>query len=825
MPALALRDLLSGDMLDALLSHLQASHPAQMPLLGFLLDLEALDGLPPAAAASDGERIFSAHFGPGSRMAGLVESGVIARIREGLALGEPGVWEEARRWAAEVLERECLLRCEVVPGYRYVREGPRRGASAEGRAGGGGEAAIAEDLAGVLARSAGALPGPVPRRRTTPGPTPRGSRAGSPSRGVVPGAVAVLDPAGTPRSSTDSNPSVPTDPAEARKRMGVLQEQIAAVQDAAIRILRTDPGSSRLAQLKRTKNSMEAELARVKRVVEDADGQLTPSRILFGAQVRVRDLEGPRDEEAGAGSAWTLQRLKETFVTAGAGIAPAAAARAAGRAIVYSVEVSSRGTAMRHGWAITRRWSDFVLLQEKLASQHAKVSKIGFPTRQRLTSETDAEARARLAGELERFLSTLLIDSKLCESFVLQTFLQPELVNFEEALDNGGSELEHPLAVFADAFRSVGTGVTEAASLIGLGVNEAVSAVSSFGSGAASVVGAGVGAVGSGVVGAVKAPISAAGSLLKGMTSSKAGQSSQEAARGIGKQNSFSSQLMGTFGGFTGAANGPADPFSSRPASNSSSTVPSPSRTPTVVPASQATAMEQALAPAGSGSGASTPSRSTAEYVRSSGSIGDKPPEDMYNVDPDLVLDLAFSLLEEVFDVAAVRQTSLNIIKSVLRQTHRETIRMAASRLIYAVAHDDSVAAQIQGILARFWPDGIFYAHNPNFVPPPVRTPEQREATKLEAKRLLMQDSDPFGIMLTLDRLVGRYARVMGLIRLFNCLQSDEGLLNKGLICAVLEVVAKALLVGVEEVREAEVVERPDRAYGAKQAKGADMAL
>jgi hypothetical protein len=140
---------------------------------------------------------------------------------------------------------------------------------------------------------------------------------------------------------------------------------------------------------------------------------------------------------------------------------------------------------------------------------------------------------------------------------------------------------------------------------------------------------------------------------------------------------------------------------------------------------------------------------------------------------------------------------------------------MAASRLIYGVAHDDAIAGHLQGLVGRFWPDGIWHLHNPNFEQPAIRTPEQKEATKLQAKRLLMQDSDPFGIMLTLDRLVGRYARVMGFIRLFNCIQSDDGMLTKSLLCTVFEVVAKVLLVGVEEVREEPtVVERPDKAYG-----------
>lgn len=857
--------LLSPDLLPSLLAHVETNHPALLPLVQFLLDLDAYNLLASSPEATretlvaDGERLFAGHFGPGSRMLGLVESGVLDRLRAGLESGDPDVWEEARRWAVEVLEQGCLTKCDVAPGFRYVKESAvRRGVSIEGRrssgvfgqgSGGDGvrrakEEAIADDLAGVIARAGGALRTPKEKEREKErekarSPVAQQVQQQQPALPRVSSSFSVGSSAtsranslngspamGKPRTSDASISSLT--PEDAKKRVALLTEQIAALQEAMIRAARVDRKSPQLTQLKATKASMEADLVVAQRVVEEAEKRYAPSTVLFGAKVRVLDTDDKKADPTSApgdsarASLGTLKKLKDAFVTAGSMVAAGGSAtKAAARAIVYMVQIDSSGTGQRHGWMVLRSWADFQLLFEKLSEQHSKVAKIGFPARQRLALETDADARSRIATELERFLSMILLDVKLCESFVLQIFLQPELLNFEEALANDGSELEHPLSLITDAFKTVGSGVSEAVSLVGAGMNEAVSAVSSLGSGAVSIVGSGVNVVGSGMVGAVKAPLNVAGSLLKGISSATTNmtpeQQQLEELRRMRRTGTFGSSLMNTFGGFTGSTNTTSDSaFGPSSKSFSNYISDAPTRTPSVVSSTQARIYEQALAPS---STASTPSKSV-EYARSSGSIGDKAPEDMYAVDPDISLELAFTLLEEIFDVAAVRQTSLNIIKSVLRSTYRDTVRMATSRLIYGLAHDDSVAVHLQNLLARFWPDGIWHLNNPDFVQPPFRNPEEREATKLEAKRLLMQDNDPFGIMLTLDRLVGRYARVMGFIRLFNCLQSDDGMLNKSLLCTIIEIIAKVLLVGVEEVREEPTtVERPDRAYGSSKVK------
>ncbi|KAJ1909181.1 phosphatidylinositol binding, partial [Tieghemiomyces parasiticus] len=144
----------------------------------------------------------------------------------------------------------------------------------------------------------------------------------------------------------------------------------------------------------------------------------------------------------------------------------------------------------------------------------------------------------------------------------------------------------------------------------------------------------------------------------------------------------------------------------------------------------------------------------------------------------ELLIETFFALMDEVFDLKDTKQwlrrKALAVFKQLLRQSYASTISTVFVDTVTKYTEPALLADRIDQLTTSFWPNGTWYAtpitddpSSPSL--PVVRTEEQKEATKLEARVLFVNHMPE-----ALQRMVGEYNGVMGMTRLFELLQRPE---------------------------------------------------
>ncbi|KAJ1659091.1 Sorting nexin-20 [Dispira simplex] len=171
--------------------------------------------------------------------------------------------------------------------------------------------------------------------------------------------------------------------------------------------------------------------------------------------------------------------------------------------------------------------------------------------------------------------------------------------------------------------------------------------------------------------------------------------------------------------------------------------------------------------------------------------------------DTELLIETFFAVLDEAFDLNDrkqwLRRKALAVLKQLLRQSYSSTVSGAFVDMVHKYGESEVVAQEIEKLTASFWPDGIWYStpgadlksKSPGSGLEP-RTLEQKEATKLEARVLFVNNLPE-----TLQRMVGDYNGVMGMTRLFELLQYPE--ITRPIVLKLLDGILKLVLSGVPE--------------------------
>ncbi|KAK3995830.1 sorting nexin-12 [Cladorrhinum sp. PSN332] len=105
---------------------------------------------------------------------------------------------------------------------------------------------------------------------------------------------------------------------------------------------------------------------------------------------------------------------------------------------LYAIEVSrNAGEKMPAAtWAITKRYSEFLELHQKLRTQYPSVRNLDFP-RRRMVMKLQSEFLQKRRVALEKYLSELLLLPDVCRSRDLRAFLSQSVIEGSSADQNG----------------------------------------------------------------------------------------------------------------------------------------------------------------------------------------------------------------------------------------------------------------------------------------------------------------------------------------------------------------------------------------------------
>ncbi|KAI9247127.1 PXA domain-containing protein [Phascolomyces articulosus] len=150
-------------------------------------------------------------------------------------------------------------------------------------------------------------------------------------------------------------------------------------------------------------------------------------------------------------------------------------------------------------------------------------------------------------------------------------------------------------------------------------------------------------------------------------------------------------------------------------------------------------------------------------------------------LDIELLIETTFALVVEIFDLttannkAWMRRTLLNVLREVVRRSYTEIIAQHYSSYINDYMSPDALVYFCNTLQEKFWPDGVYNTEYPE------RTPEQKEATRQQARTLLMSSAVPAGVR----QLIGDQNCNAAMDRLWTRLQDRA--LNRVLILQLVE--------------------------------------
>ncbi|KAK9763742.1 phosphatidylinositol binding [Basidiobolus ranarum] len=447
---------------------------------------------------------------------------------------------------------------------------------------------------------------------------------------------------------------------------------------------------------------------------------------------------------------------------------------ASGKAVLFVIELER--TKSSGGWMITRSFADFTQLHTALREQFPKVDKIKFPSRQRFISKANNH---KLCVELERYLALLLSDMLLCESKPLQIFLKPDSV-----ADHGNRDLgDGMLEAFKSAANLVKLPFVDTQKVNILRSKTKVPSPTSIRS-------------------------SNEESLSSRNTSLELSSHSDELgltkpAPSYNKNCSNPSWLASLSDEASLDPSANFETISSNRGNNTGATKPLSEGIPQLVTInsnhtnSQSTHEEenpddillssnnrQSQAPTNSVNPLNDIHQEHLASHRRHNSVLSIESEksvlkDLSTDEVDVLIETFFALVEEMFDMTErkqwLRRKALNVLKQILRQSYGKTINRAFLEYLEKATSEDNIVYAIDTLTNSLWPGGEW----PREWPKP-RTEEEKQATKIEAKVLFVNNMPD-----TIFRMVGDYNAALGLTRLFNMLQYSE--LTKGLLIKILE--------------------------------------
>ena len=150
-------------------------------------------------------------------------------------------------------------------------------------------------------------------------------------------------------------------------------------------------------------------------------------------------------------------------------------------------------------------------------------------------------------------------------------------------------------------------------------------------------------------------------------------------------------------------------------------------------------------------------------------------------LDIELLIETTFALVVEIFDLttannkAWMRRTLLNVLREVVRRSYTEIIAQHYSSYMNDYMSPDALVYFCNILQEKYWPGGVYNTEVAE------RTPEQKEATRQQARTLLMSSGVPAGVR----QLIGDQNCNVAMDRLFTRLQ-DQGL-NRVLILQLVE--------------------------------------
>ncbi|KAL0074151.1 PXA domain-containing protein [Phycomyces blakesleeanus] len=127
-----------------------------------------------------------------------------------------------------------------------------------------------------------------------------------------------------------------------------------------------------------------------------------------------------------------------------------------GEFALYVIEIHQLGTEGNYtsGWIVTRRYSEFFTLHQKLKDHYAAVKMLDFPVKWPLLKLQRSFVETRRIS-LERYLRRLLEDKLICQSDELRVFLSQQNVYVPGPKDNSDVDYEFGFGYFTSLPRSV----------------------------------------------------------------------------------------------------------------------------------------------------------------------------------------------------------------------------------------------------------------------------------------------------------------------------------------------------------------------------------
>ncbi|KAK9720266.1 phosphatidylinositol binding [Basidiobolus ranarum] len=452
---------------------------------------------------------------------------------------------------------------------------------------------------------------------------------------------------------------------------------------------------------------------------------------------------------------------------------------APGKSLIFVIELERSKSS--GGWMITRNFADFTNLHMVLREQFPKVDKIKFPSRQIFGSKANNQ---KLCMDLEKYLSMLLSDMLLCESKPLQSFLQPDSVVATHEDRDMGDGVMHAFKSAANLvkipfvdthkatlFRSR-TEVNSPTSNRTLSDEISSPRNPSFES----------------YLRTDESGLSKPTSTYpkSGKTSSKLGNPPRDSSsegrlstESSGRKSTQSLENPSPAETFPAGSNANID-CSSTSIRTSSDCAITEDEGSTLVPSRSST---QSYPPSSTNPQKYTPDMNQPPPCRSS-SIqsmdSDKATlKDLSGDEVDFLIETFFALVEEMFDMTDrkqwLRRKALNVLKQILRQSYSKTINREFLDYLDKATSEESIVRAIDAVTDSIWPDGVWPQE-----PPKPRTDDEKQATKIEAK-VLFVNNVPESIL----RMVGDYNAAQGVTRLFNMLQYQD--LTKTLLIKILE--------------------------------------
>lgn len=421
------------------------------------------------------------------------------------------------------------------------------------------------------------------------------------------------------------------------------------------------------------------------------------------------------------------------------------------------------------GYVITRTYADFEVFHAIISARHAKrVARINLrlpldPIRSWLKlggnsnpppTATDPESICR---SLERYLFTVVQDSELGRDQIILAFLRKE--RRSPAGDNSTDTVD---VSFADEYMDEVSAYAAISNASGAGVPGV----------SQSSVGKAMSMLARAPSLAVKSVSNGANSLLGNDGSSGdyflvSSPTQEPARRWFGRKTMREGSISSIRSGSTATSGGiPEDTEEEEEVVEASSRIAPDSITPAPTPP---------LA-------AATQSVEKEEEERVHGNS--KP---LTALDVELLIETTFALVVEIFDLttannrAWMRRTLLNLLREIVRRSYTEIIAEQYSSYIQDYLSPDALVELTDKLTQKYWPNGELAQGGQE------RTPEEKEATREQARKLLIKSGVPSGVR----QLIGEQNCVAAMERLWARCQDQS--LNRVLLVQLLERVMRPI--------------------------------